>query len=147
MPAADQGAPIRRGSASLIGDLAALEEMFSLKLLRSASACRNIDCRQDGSPLGEQGGRAGYLFNSGIAGIDRADAILLIGTNPRHEAAVLNARIRKRLAEARRADRRDRREGRSHLSITPIWVQGAESLAELQAGRCPSRNAPEGQAR
>ena len=41
-------------------------------------------------------GRASYLFNSTIAGIDQADAIMLIGTNPRREAAVLNARIRKR---------------------------------------------------
>ena len=40
--------------------------------------------------------RAGYLFNTTIAGIEQADAILLIGTNPRWEAPVLNARIRKR---------------------------------------------------
>ena len=47
--------------------------------------------------LASLGGRAGYLFNTGIAGIEEADAILLIGTNPRLEAPVLNARIRKRL--------------------------------------------------
>ncbi len=58
----------------------------------------NIDCRQDGTPLGEHGGRAGYLFNSTIAGIEEADAIILVGTNPRLEAPVLNARIRKRVA-------------------------------------------------
>ena len=56
---------------------------------------KNIDCRQDGTPLGEKGGRAGYLFNTGIAGIEEADSILLIGTNPRIEGPVLNARIRK----------------------------------------------------
>ena len=39
--------------------------------------------------------RAGYLFNSTIAGIDEADALLIIGSNPRIEAAVLNARIRR----------------------------------------------------
>merc|ERR1712054_41340 len=39
--------------------------------------------------------RSNYLFNSRIAGIEEADAVLLVGTNPRHEAAVLNARIRK----------------------------------------------------
>ena len=55
-----------------------------------------MDCRVDGSPLGEHGGRAGYIFNSTIAGIEEADAIMLIGTNPRLEAPVLNARIRKR---------------------------------------------------
>ena len=57
---------------------------------------QNIDCRQDGTPLGEHGGRAGYIFNSTITGIEEADAILLVGTNPRLEAPVLNARIRKR---------------------------------------------------
>ncbi|EGV66628.1 ndufs1 NADH-ubiquinone oxidoreductase subunit [Yamadazyma tenuis] len=39
--------------------------------------------------------RANYIFNSTIDGIEDADQILLVGTNPRHEAAVLNARIRK----------------------------------------------------
>ena len=57
---------------------------------------KNLDCREAGSPLGAAGGRAGYIFNSTIAGIEDADAIMLIGTNPRLEAPVLNARIRKR---------------------------------------------------
>jgi NADH-quinone oxidoreductase subunit G len=39
--------------------------------------------------------RGNYLFNTGIANIERADAILLVGTFPRHEAAMVNARIRK----------------------------------------------------
>ena len=56
----------------------------------------NIDCRQDGSKLHPKFGRASYLFNSTIAGIDQADAIMIIGSNPRLEAPVLNARIRKR---------------------------------------------------
>src|SRR4029078_12129113 len=56
----------------------------------------NIDCRQDGAKLDPALGRATYLFNSTIEGIDQADAILLIGTNPRIEASVLNARILKR---------------------------------------------------
>jgi NADH-quinone oxidoreductase subunit G len=80
----------------IIGDLQSAEEIFSLKELANRRGIKNIDCRQDGSRLGELGGRAGYLFNSAIAGIDQADAILLIGTNPRLEAPVLNARIRKR---------------------------------------------------
>src|SRR6185312_16132719 len=54
------------------------------------------ECRQDGAKLDPKLGRASYLFNSAIEGIEQADAILLIGTNPRLEAAVLNARIRKR---------------------------------------------------
>ena len=80
----------------ILGDLVGAEEAFSVRQLADQLGIKNIDCRQDGSPLGERGGRAGYLFNSGIAGIDEADAIMLIGTNPRLEAPVLNARIRKR---------------------------------------------------
>jgi NADH-quinone oxidoreductase subunit G len=80
----------------ILGDLVGAEEAFSVRQLADQLGIRNIDCRQDGSPLGERGGRAGYLFNTSIAGIEEADAILLIGTNPRLEAPVLNARIRKR---------------------------------------------------
>ena len=80
----------------ILGDLVGAEEAFSVRQLAEQLGIKNIDCRQDGSPLGELGGRAGYLFNSGIAAIEEADAILLIGTNPRLEAPVLNARIRKR---------------------------------------------------
>ena len=80
----------------LIGDLVGAEEAFSIRQLAEQLSIRNIDCRQDGTPLGEAGGRASYLFNSGIAAIEDADAILLIGTNPRLEAPVLNARMRKR---------------------------------------------------
>jgi NADH-quinone oxidoreductase subunit G len=80
----------------ILGDLVSAEEAFSLKQLATALGIANIDCRQDGTPLGELGGRAGYLFNSGIAGIEEADAIMLVGCNPRLEAPVLNARIRKR---------------------------------------------------
>jgi NADH-quinone oxidoreductase subunit G len=81
----------------LLGDLVSAEEAFALKDLALKLGIANIDCRQDGTPLGEHGGRAGYIFNSSIAGIEEADAIMLIGTNPRLEAPVLNARIRKRI--------------------------------------------------
>ncbi len=80
----------------ILGDLVGAEEAFSMRQLAEGLGIKNIDCRQDGTPLGEAGGRAGYLFNSGIAAIEEADAILLIGANPRLEAPVLNARIRKR---------------------------------------------------
>ena len=82
--------------AAIAGDLAAAEEMFALKALSEQLGSPNIDCRQDGAKLDPGHGRASYLFNATIEGIDRADAILLIGTNPRHEAPVLNARILKR---------------------------------------------------
>ncbi len=81
----------------LVGDLVSAEEAFAIKALASKLGSNNVDCRVDGSPLGEHGGRAGYIFNSTIAGIEEADAIMLIGCNPRLEAPVLNARIRKRV--------------------------------------------------
>ncbi len=78
----------------IAGDLQDAESMkATLDLFRSLGV-KNIDCRQDGAAIGG-GARAGYLFNSTIAGIEQADALLLIGTNPRLEAPVLNARIRK----------------------------------------------------
>jgi NADH-quinone oxidoreductase subunit G len=82
--------------AAFAGDLAGAEEMFALKDLLTRLGSKNVECRQDGAKLDPKLGRASYLFNSAIEGIEQADAILLIGTNPRLEAAVLNARIRKR---------------------------------------------------
>src|SRR5262249_14974013 len=76
-------------------DLADCESMALLKDLMAALGCANVDCRQDGAKL-DPAQRAGWLFNSTIAGIDRADALLLIGSNPRKEAPVLNAPLRKR---------------------------------------------------
>jgi NADH-quinone oxidoreductase subunit G len=85
---------------AITGDLAACEEMFALKLLAERLGSPNIDCRQDGAKLDPSLGRATYIFNSTIEGIDRADAFLLVGTNPRHEAPVLNARILKRIRQS-----------------------------------------------
>ncbi len=82
--------------AAIAGDLAGAEEMFALKNLMTEIGSPNMDCRQDGAALNPAKGRGSYLFNSGIAAIDEADAILLIGCDPRNEAATLNARIRKR---------------------------------------------------
>ncbi len=81
---------------ALVGDLAAIEEIFALKDLMTRLGVGNLDCRQDGSALDPRWGRGSYLFNATIAGIDAADAFLIVGANPRKEAAVLNARIRKR---------------------------------------------------
>jgi NADH-quinone oxidoreductase subunit G len=82
--------------AAIAGDLAGAEEMFALKDLFQRLGSKNIDCRQDGARLDPALGRASYLFNTTIEGLEQADAILLVGTNPRVEAALLNARIRKR---------------------------------------------------
>jgi NADH-quinone oxidoreductase subunit G len=81
---------------AIAGDLAGAEEMYALKELMTRLGSANIDARQDGSALNPHWGRASYLFNATIAGIERADALLMVGVNPRREAAVLNARIRKR---------------------------------------------------
>ena len=81
--------------AAIAGDMADVEAMFALKELFTALGSRNLDCRQDGAKIGGKH-RGGYLFNSTIAGIEEADALLLVGCNPRLEATLVNARIRKR---------------------------------------------------
>ncbi|WP_291295994.1 NADH-quinone oxidoreductase subunit NuoG [Elioraea sp.] len=81
--------------AALAGDMVDVEAMAALRDLMAALGSGNIDCRQDGARI-DASRRDFYLFNTTIAGIEQADAALLIGTNPRREAAVLNARLRKR---------------------------------------------------
>ncbi|WP_164156360.1 NADH-quinone oxidoreductase subunit NuoG [Sandarakinorhabdus rubra] len=80
--------------AGIVGDLQAVEDMVAFKDLLAALGSSRIECRQDGA-LFDTGEPAGWLFNSGLAGIETADAILLVGTNPRDEAALLNLRLRK----------------------------------------------------
>ncbi len=87
-------APERIGA--IAGDLCAVEEMFALKDLLGRLGVTRLDCRQDGTALDPRLGRATYLFNPTVAGIESADAFLLVGTNPRLESPVLNQRIRKR---------------------------------------------------
>jgi NADH-quinone oxidoreductase subunit G len=122
------------GIGAIAGDLAAVEEMFALKDLMHRLGVRNIDARQDGSAIDPRWGRASYLFNTTIAGIENADAVLIIGSNPRKEAPVLNARIRKRW-----------RTGRMNVGLIGDQVDltypyeylgaGAETLADLATGR------------
>ncbi|MER0239201.1 NADH-quinone oxidoreductase subunit NuoG [Fulvimarina sp. MAC8] len=81
---------------AIAGDLSAVEDMWAMKRLMGEIGSANIDCRQDGSVSHPADGRASYIFNTTIAGIEEADALLIIGANPRFEASVLNARIRKR---------------------------------------------------
>ena len=80
---------------AIAGDLAAVEEMFALKELLTKCGSINLAV-QGGNAFNPGAGRATYLFNPTIAGIEQADALLILGSNPRREAAVLNARIRKR---------------------------------------------------
>jgi NADH-quinone oxidoreductase subunit G len=86
-------APERIGA--IAGDLCDVESLLALKEFFTALGSKNLDCRQDGA-LFDASKRPFYLFNTTIAGIEEADALLIIGSNPRHEAPVLNARIRKR---------------------------------------------------
>ncbi len=81
--------------AFIIGDMVDAETMTAVRDLADALECPNVDCRQDGAKVGE-GASAGWRFNTTIAGIEEADALLLVGTNPRWEASLVNARIRKR---------------------------------------------------
>ena len=80
---------------AIVGDLADCEAMTVLKDLMAALGSPNIDCRQDGSKLTAEP-RSSYLFNTTIQGIEDADFCLLVGTNPRLEASLVNARLRKR---------------------------------------------------
>jgi NADH-quinone oxidoreductase subunit G len=79
---------------AIVGDLCDAESTVALKDLITSLGSANLDCRQDGAKL-DAGRRDFYCFNTSIAGIEEADAILIIGANPRREAPVLNARIRK----------------------------------------------------
>lgn len=80
--------------AAIVGDLADMESMTALKDLMGNLGSKRIECRQDGAAL-DASARSGYIFNSGINGIEEADYILLVGANPRLEASTVNTRIRK----------------------------------------------------
>ncbi|TBX29371.1 NADH-quinone oxidoreductase subunit NuoG [Nioella sediminis] len=79
--------------AGLVGDLAPVEAAFALKGLIEGQG-GNVECRTDGAKL-PAGNRGAYAGTAMVEDIDSAKTILLIGTNPRDEAPVLNARIRK----------------------------------------------------
>jgi NADH-quinone oxidoreductase subunit G len=124
-------------TGAVAGDLAAAEEMFALKDLLGHLGVVSLDCRQAGDKLDPKLGRASYVFNSSIEGIEQADAILIVGSNPRLEAPVLNARIRKRW----RAD--------PSIKIALIGAKvdltyphgylgaGPETLADIASGKHP----------
>ena len=86
--------------AGLVGDLCAAEEMVALRDLLGALGSTRIEARQDGAALTIDA-RGDYLFNSTLAGIETADAVLLIGTDPRHEAPLVNTRLRKIVRQKR----------------------------------------------
>ena len=119
--------------AAIAGNQVDCETLFAAKLLMADLGSPNLDCRQDGMAV-DTSVRASWLFNTTIAGIEQADACLLIGCDPRHEAALVNARLRKRW----------RRGGFKVASIGPSLDltfpvanlgAGADSLARLAQGQ------------
>jgi NADH-quinone oxidoreductase subunit G len=118
---------------AIAGDLAAVEEMFALKDLLARFGSVNL-ATQSGGAFDPKAGRASYIFNPTIAGIDQADALLIVGSNPRREAAVFNARIRKRWRTGQLkvgviGDKADLTYPYDHIGA------GTDSLSDLAAGK------------
>ncbi len=81
--------------AGLTGDLTNMETLYIVKEFFSKTIkSKHLDCRHQHMYINNND-RRNYLFNSTINGVENSDLILLIGTNPRYEATILNARIRK----------------------------------------------------
>ena len=80
--------------AGHVGDMVSLENAQGFKKLFSVLKSNNLEFREREIYL-DSSEKSNYIFNSSIKGIEESDLILLIGTNPRHEATMLNARIRK----------------------------------------------------
>ncbi len=79
----------------IAGDQIDCEAMFAAKALFDGLGAASLDCRQDGAQIAPGTPRGGYILNGGLVAVEEADKLLLIGANPRLEAAVFNARIRK----------------------------------------------------
>lgn len=79
----------------IAGDLIEVEQAKAALDLARTLGVQNTDCRPAGADYGTGAAREHYLFNPTFMGVEEADALLLIGTNPRQDAAVWNARIRK----------------------------------------------------
>ena len=80
--------------AGHIGDMINMENALSFKKFFKTLKSENLEFREKNFYI-NQDEKMNYIFNSSIAGIEDTDLILLVGTNPRHEASILNARIRK----------------------------------------------------
>tara|TARA_B100001093_G_C26816999_1_gene1010195 strand:- start:650 stop:2302 length:1653 start_codon:yes stop_codon:yes gene_type:complete len=80
--------------AGHIGDMVNMENALSFTKFFSSLKSNNLEFREKNFYINSDE-KMNYIFNSSIAGIEDSDLILLVGTNPRHEATILNARIRK----------------------------------------------------
>jgi NADH-quinone oxidoreductase subunit G len=123
-----------RRIGAIAGDLAAVEDMYALKALMTELGSGMTDVRPPMSGIDPGMPRAAYTFGPGIAGIEEADAILIVGSNPRKEAAVLNARIRKAwrtrdVPVGVIGERADLRFDYTYLGA------GIDTLAEVAAGK------------
>ncbi|MCB1522190.1 MAG: NADH-quinone oxidoreductase subunit G, partial [Hyphomicrobiaceae bacterium] len=127
-------APNRIGA--IAGGLAGAEEMFALGELMASLGVASIDCRAPHEALRPAAGRASYLFNTTIEGIDAADAILIIGANPRTEAPVLNSRIRRRWRQGGLEVALVGVDQPLTYGVTYIGA-GAQSLADIASGAHP----------
>ncbi len=119
---------------AIAGDLAGVEEMYALKALLTSIGSGMTDVRPPMSGIDPSMPRSAYIFNPTIAGIEEADAIVIIGSNPRKEAALINARIRKTwrakgLPIALIGARAELTYNYAHLG------EGFEALADLAAGK------------
>ena len=80
--------------AGHVGDMVSIENIFAFQNFLKTVGCENFDFREKETYLNDSE-KMNYIFNSSIDGIEESDLILLVGCNPRHEATMLNARIRK----------------------------------------------------
>lgn len=119
---------------AIAGDLSTVEEMYALKTLLTSMGSSLFDCRQDNVALTPEFGRASYLFNPTITGIEDADALLIIGSNPRIEAAILNARILKRQRMGNFPIALIGEQVELHYSYTHLGM-GTETLNEVLDGK------------
>ncbi|KAG6819588.1 hypothetical protein H0H93_010472 [Arthromyces matolae] len=120
---------------AIAGALADTESLVVLRELIHRLGSENLSLEIDSSlPSSTSDIRSNYLFNATIPGVEEADAILLVGTNPRHEAAVLNSRIRKSwlhtgLEVGLIGERVDTTYGYTHLGVD------AQSVVDFAAGK------------
>jgi NADH-quinone oxidoreductase subunit G len=123
--------------AAIAGDMADAEALIALKDLMTGLGSPNLECRQDGGRF-DPTNRAGYLFNSTIVGIDQADVFLIVGANPRWEAPLINARIRKRFLTLRENFKAAVIGANLDLTYPYDYLgAGPQTLADVAEGRHP----------
>jgi NADH-quinone oxidoreductase subunit G len=123
--------------AAIVGDLADCESTIALKDMMTALGSTNLECRQDGGRF-DPTVRAGYLFNTTIANIEQADAFLIVGSNPRWEAPLINARIRKRFLQLRENFQAAVIGANLDLTYPTSYLgAGPQTLADVAEGKHP----------